>query len=629
MTSPSAPLSFGLCHLVGVPELKDFLSVVFEREPRHTVAALGSRADEILDRDGFERLVASGHASVSVVEGGVARRYVAGARRSALAWIYGAYGAGQTLLHSDVQKLWPPLSDLCRDVENEFITEGVALKDPVRANAYLTPARAQALDIHYDNHCVLVLQLRGTKRWQVFAPPVPLPLARCEQPIARDVAGVPVMVTELSPGDVLYIPRGFPHVARTEADSSLHVTLSIRPVTWGEALEAFCRPHAPFRRSVTPALAHEHFERELLPILRRSRPDELVRRGVSESLSGLEPLPVGRLGAMDDIERLTSDQVVSRVPRTICLAEMEADDAVLRFAGAALRLPAAMMTVFDFIASNEEFTPSALPAINGDYDAVELTRVLVRRGLMRLGHAPCLPTRKIHSGPPPATLKKTGPQKSTGRATIEPGVETGELAPVHDTTLVRHRSEDGSGDAGFHLDWLRGLHPLSEARCDELVEACRELPLVAPSTVGEDRYPGHRQADARKVVPTPGTAWLFDLLSDVAGEAMDRFGLELTEITRAPQYVEYRPGWGHFAWHNDYSHEHANVPRKVTVIVQLSRPEEYEGGRLQVFGVDVDELPRERGTVLVFPSFLYHRVTEVTQGVRRALVAWIAGPRIS
>jgi predicted 2-oxoglutarate/Fe(II)-dependent dioxygenase YbiX len=47
-----------------------------------------------------------------------------------------------------------------------------------------------------------------------------------------------------------------------------------------------------------------------------------------------------------------------------------------------------------------------------------------------------------------------------------------------------------------------------------------------------------------------------------------------------------------------------------------------------MFGTTVEDLPAERGSVLAFPSFLYHRVTPVTGGVRRALVAWIAGPRL-
>jgi PKHD-type hydroxylase len=180
-----------------------------------------------------------------------------------------------------------------------------------------------------------------------------------------------------------------------------------------------------------------------------------------------------------------------------------------------------------------------------------------------------------------------------------------------------------------HLDWVQAAGRLSDEDCDELIAAGREFPSTPSTIVGEERYAGHRSLVARKLERTSRTAWAFDLLYGVAAEATARhFGLALTGITRAPQYVEYHPGRGHFGWHNDYSHGTTDAPRKVTVIIQLSPPAEYEGGRLQAFGIQVEDLPRERGTVLAFPSLLYHQVTPVTRGVRRALVAWIAGPRI-
>ena len=181
---------------------------------------------------------------------------------------------------------------------------------------------------------------------------------------------------------------------------------------------------------------------------------------------------------------------------------------------------------------------------------------------------------------------------------------------------------------GQHIDWLYSKNRLSEADCKEIIEVCREFPLTVPKTVGEERLPGHRQGDPRKIGVNPRTTWIFDLLCNVAAEAAKSSGLKITEIARAPQYVEYRSGWGSFDWHNDYSHARPLAPRKLTIIIQLSRPEEYEGGTLQVFGPELENMPRELGSIIAFPSFLFHRVTEVTKGMRQVLVAWIAGPRI-
>ena len=70
--------------------------------------------------------------------------------------------------------------------------------------------------------------------------------------------------------------------------------------------------------------------------------------------------------------------------------------------------------------------------------------------------------------------------------------------------------------------------------------------------------------------------------------------------------------------------------RKLSMVIQLSDPKDYEGGILEIHANEhypppPDELKR-RGTIVVFPSFLRHRVIPVTKGVRYSLVAWIEGP---
>ena len=180
-----------------------------------------------------------------------------------------------------------------------------------------------------------------------------------------------------------------------------------------------------------------------------------------------------------------------------------------------------------------------------------------------------------------------------------------------------------------HLDWIAAAERLSGADCDELIAACREFPVTEAAVVAQEQYAGRRQLEARKIGPTPRTAWVFELLREIAAEATGRhYDLALTGITRAPQYGEYTPGRGLFAWHDDYSHGLPASPRKLTIVIQLSEPEDYDGGRLQTFGMEVEDLPRERGTIVAFPSLVLHQVTPVTRGLRRVLVAWIAGPRL-
>jgi PKHD-type hydroxylase len=66
--------------------------------------------------------------------------------------------------------------------------------------------------------------------------------------------------------------------------------------------------------------------------------------------------------------------------------------------------------------------------------------------------------------------------------------------------------------------------------------------------------------------------------------------------------------------------------RKLSLTLQLSPPEAYEGGGLEFFGAGELSVSRLQGTLIAFPSFLHHRVTPITRGKRESLVMWWHGP---
>ena len=112
---------------------------------------------------------------------------------------------------------------------------------------------------------------------------------------------------------------------------------------------------------------------------------------------------------------------------------------------------------------------------------------------------------------------------------------------------------------------------------------------------------------------------------------MDFFGFDLSGICRYIQHTEYNKG-SFYGWHQDSflgQSEKGVYERKLSFTVQLSDSDAYTGGDLEF--TDIDSTPelkeklRQKGTVIVFPSFLLHRVTEVTEGQRYALVGWREG----
>ena len=75
--------------------------------------------------------------------------------------------------------------------------------------------------------------------------------------------------------------------------------------------------------------------------------------------------------------------------------------------------------------------------------------------------------------------------------------------------------------------------------------------------------------------------------------------------------------------------EYEKETRKLSMTVQLSDSKDYEGGEFHFYnGIDDPEIPpiQEQGSILVFDSRMWHKVTPITKGVRYSLVSWILGP---
>jgi PKHD-type hydroxylase len=118
------------------------------------------------------------------------------------------------------------------------------------------------------------------------------------------------------------------------------------------------------------------------------------------------------------------------------------------------------------------------------------------------------------------------------------------------------------------------------------------------------------------------------MMSLTARANRETFGFDLTDFGESPQVARYgAEREGHFDWHSDIGAGIWAAKRKLTIVVQLSDPADYTGGTLELRpDSNVAEAPRARGTAIVFPSFVLHRVTPVTTGTRWSLTIWSHGP---
>lgn len=144
----------------------------------------------------------------------------------------------------------------------------------------------------------------------------------------------------------------------------------------------------------------------------------------------------------------------------------------------------------------------------------------------------------------------------------------------------------------------------------------------------QDNFDEIRQSKVGWIANNSDTAWLYDRLAFIARQLNAKFyGFDLYGFCEDMQYTTYdSTDLGHYSWHVDMA-EHAVAPRKFSLVLQLSDPSEYEGGELQIRNQKEPlAVDKKKGLVAGFPSWMLHRVTPVTSGVRKSLVVWVCGP---
>jgi PKHD-type hydroxylase len=133
----------------------------------------------------------------------------------------------------------------------------------------------------------------------------------------------------------------------------------------------------------------------------------------------------------------------------------------------------------------------------------------------------------------------------------------------------------------------------------------------------------HRTSDQAELPRTPETEWIFErvaAMSEAANAEYWRFALTGIEAARI---LRYKP-MQYFRWHFD---TFPDPPRKLTCIVNLSTPQSYWRGGLEVKGQHAGrDVARLQGAGTWFPTYLRHRATAPWWGERWVLVGWLGGP---
>ncbi|HLL73105.1 MAG TPA: cupin domain-containing protein [Pyrinomonadaceae bacterium] len=134
----------------------------------------------------------------------------------------GQLRAGATLVLDAVDELHEPLEELAAELERLF-------RERIQINSYAGWHTSRGFDLHWDDHDVFILQVTGRKRWSVYGQTRPHPLAGdTDNPKPENA---PLWEATLEDGDLLYIPRGWWHVAEPLEEPTLHLTVGIHKRT--------------------------------------------------------------------------------------------------------------------------------------------------------------------------------------------------------------------------------------------------------------------------------------------------------------------------------------------------------------------------------------------------------------
>lgn len=206
-----------------------------------------------------------------------------------------------------------------------------------------------------------------------------------------------------------------------------------------------------------------------------------------------------------------------------------------------------------------------------------------------------------------------------------------ETSPVNLTLdLPKQRPVTAAGGAWpLKVDrcenWAWNVDSFTPAELDAIIAMGEADDLDRARTFGSDD-PKVRDSHVQFLFPNEITDWLFGRLAGVITAMNEQFfGFDLSGMEQGLQFTRYSAPGEHYQWHIDRGFSMAT--RKLSLTLQLSDPADYEGGDLELqFGNEPIKASRDRGAMTFFPSWALHRVTPVTNGVRRSLVCWVSGP---
>ena len=167
----------------------------------------------------------------------------------------------------------------------------------------------------------------------------------------------------------------------------------------------------------------------------------------------------------------------------------------------------------------------------------------------------------------------------------------------------------------------------SSEEIELILELMEDLPFIEGSTKGKTED-GYRSSSIKWVPQEETFKWIYDRIGEMAIEANDEcWEFDLHSMPERMQYTEYYEDGGQYNWHLDIGKYPFNI-RKLSFTINVNNEKEYKGGDLEFFTSYKSTLisSSNQGGITIFPSFLLHRVTPITEGIRKVIIGFVEGP---
>jgi hypothetical protein len=166
---------------------------------------------------------------------------------------------------------------------------------------------------------------------------------------------------------------------------------------------------------------------------------------------------------------------------------------------------------------------------------------------------------------------------------------------------------------------------LSESFCDNIISRYQQddIEKIEPTVGSGEGIIDRNTRDVKRVL-LPETVGIGGTLTATALNANHYWWKYNVTHANQTELLIYNKTH-HYTGHVDTIHEHSDITRKLTCLAILNN--EFEGGKFWI-NANGNKFypPQNKGTVLVFPSYMIHGVEPVTKGVRYSCVTWLVGP---